>query len=772
MEEVEMDKVFSLDQDWKLFLLNDTDVMKEITSIKGFEDNAIPAHVPGDWVLDYVEQGLVEDPYYQDHYLRIQEYETYHVFYSLEFNTDLQPTGRETILFEGIDTVADVYLNGEKIGHAENMYIPHIFPALSLKTGKNELFVHILPCVLEARKYPIDCFSSAIKYNYESLVIRKAAHMFSWDICPRIVTSGLWRSVSLIQAKEKRITDAFIWIDKLDMDGTAHCMMMFDTDIGRDAVSNYTIRVEGVCKDSCFTTGDTLWYPHRCIRFDISNPRLWWPRGYGDPNLYSITVTLLKNGEPVDSIMFEQGLRTVELIRDDVLDKDGQGDFCFIINGKRIFVMGSNWVPADAFHSNDDNRIQKILDLVVDIGCNTLRVWGGGVYESDAFYQRCDKEGILVWQDFMMACGIYPHTERMQTQLKEEASAIVKRLRKYACICLWAGDNECDQNYCWFELKQDPTDNILTRKIIPDVLRHEDMTRPYLPSSPYVSHEAYLQGKFQETPEQHLWGPRDYFKSPFYHDATAVFASEIGYHGCNSPESLYRFIGMEQAWPVDNNPMYLYHCASPELEGSPYTYRISLMSHQLNYLFDKKPDNLHDYARMSQISQAEATKYFIESFRSRKGKRTGIIWWNIMDCWPQISDAVVDYYFCKKLAYFYIRRSQQPVCLMADDYSGSLILYGINEIHQDIPVNYQVVDMDTKAIVMAGKKVLKADASTQLAAFPKEDGRHFYAISWNGINGLQGTNHFLKGSPPYSYAWYMKHLKEMGYDEFEGFGKE
>lgn len=763
-----MEKKRDLRENWKLCLIDDAELGGEIVRADELPKECIPAQVPGDWALDYVRAGLMEDPYFEDNYLKIRDYENSHVFYWTEFEWDDE--GRQVFLrFEGIDTVADVYLNGMKIGHAENMYIPHEFVADGLVKGKNELLVHILPVALEARKYSIGAFHLCGKYNYEAMVIRKATHMFGWDICPRIVSAGLWRPVSLVVKPEERIDDVFVWIDRMNEDGSLSCSAVFDVDIGRRNIMGYELRIEGACGDHRFEAAEKLWYVHGRIGFTVREPRLWWPRGYGEPNMYDITVTLLKDGAVVDTIAFRQGLRTAELSRDDLIDENGKGDFCFVINGKRIYVMGTNWVPADAFHSNDDNRIPAIIDLVTDIGCNAMRVWGGGVYESDLFYDLCDEKGILIWQDFMMACGVYPHTQRMLGQLEEEATAIVRRLRRHACICLWAGDNECDQNYCWGDIKRDPTLNELTRGVLPKVLRSEDLSRPYLPSSPYVSHQAFVDGREQDTPEQHLWGPRDYFKGHFYHDATAVFASEMGYHGCNSPEGIYRFIGKDKAWPVDGNEMYLYHSASPELEHSPYTYRIPLMSGQLDYLFGQKPENLDTYARMSQISQAEAKKFFVESFRARRNRRTGLIWWNIMDCWPQISDAVVDYYFYRKLAYFFIRRSQQPVCLMMDDHSGELVLYGVSELPQTQRVVFRVRDVDADRVVFEGESVLIGEASTPLYTV-RDDGEHrVYSLEWTLEDGTQGSNHYLQGKPPYSYEWYMKNLKKLGYDEFEGF---
>ena len=218
--------------------------------------------------------------------------------------------------------------------------------------------------------------------------------------------------------------------------------------------------------------------------------------------------------------------------------------------------------------------------------------------------------------------------------------------------------------------------------------------------------------------------------------------------------------------------MWIYHAASPEVENSRYRYRIPLMSSQIGYLFRQTPENLDDYARMSQISQAEAKKYFVESFRAHKGVRTGLIWWNIMDAWPQFSDAVVDYYFCRKLAYFYIRRSQQPLCLMMDDKDGELILCAVNDFMLGRTLRYTVTDMDTGETVLSGTHIAPADCACVLQPVPDDGKVHFYAIRWETETGETGLNHYLQGTPPVDFHWYMDCLRRLGLDEFEGFEGE
>jgi beta-mannosidase len=758
-----------LNDNWMVFVIDDNKLQGTITSINNVQDYdvpVIPAQVPGNFELDYVKAGLLDDLFYADNILKLQDFENSHVFYSLKFQWNKE-NDDAVLLFEGIDTVADIYLNGMQIGAADNMFIPHEFQVHGLYRGENELLVHIKPVCLEARKYNFALSDWGIKYNYESLVIRKAAHMFGWDITPRAVSAGLWKPVYLIQKKQERIENVFLWVSKLDGEDYLEASARFNVFIGNQAVKHFSIKLEGTCGESHFETQERLWFISGKLNFNIEKPKLWWPRDYGDPNLYDVKVTLFKDEIEVDSITIKQGFRTVEVIHDDYIDENDNGEFFFQINKKKIFIKGTNWVPADVFHSNDMKRIPQILELVKDIGCNAMRCWGGNVYENEYFYQWCDENGIIIWQDFMMACAVYPQNESMKNKLHIEATTIVKLLRHHACICLWAGDNECDQNYAWMS-KKNPTENQLTRKLLPEVVNSENPTTPYLPSSPYISNAAFLAGKEYDTPEQHLWGPRDYFKSHFYHDANATFASEMGYHGCPSPESVKKFISEGKLWPPQDNDEWNIHAASPDVKDSPYLYRIPLMTSQIANLFRQLPSNLEEYAYMSQISQAEAVKFFIESFRCRKWRRTGIIWWNIMDNWPQFSDAVVDYYFCKKLAYYYIKRSQNNVCLMMNDYVGELILYGVNDNQEDKSIRYTVTDIDTDLVICSGETILIADSSTKLCSIAEDGVRHFYSINWT-CDGEKEFNHYLQGEPPFDYEWYSNCMKKIGLDEFEGF---
>lgn len=326
---------------------------------------------------------------------------------------------------------------------------------------------------------------------------------------------------------------------------------------------------------------------------------------------------------------------------------------------------------------------------------------------------------------------------------------------------MWAGDNEVDSAYTWSGLRRDPNDNRLTREVLPAAVRRHDPARPYLPSSPYCDREAFQRG-FDYLPEQHIWGPRDYYKSPFYVNTLAHFASEVGFHGCPSPESIRKFISPEKLWPWQGNDEWLVHASMPEVNFSgPYAYRIELMAKQIRELFGKIPDNLEEFSLASQIAQAEAKKFLVEFFRTGKWRRTGIIWWNLIDGWPQFSDAVVDYYLDKKLAYHYIKRSQEPVCLMCREPANwRLTLVGCNETLREAPVSFTVKDLSTGSVVAQGERVIPSNGRVDLVDLDYSISvQTIYLIQWTH-EGRWHKNHYLAGKPAFDLEWYVALMRE------------
>lgn len=427
---------------------------------------------------------------------------------------------------------------------------------------------------------------------------------------------------------------------------------------------------------------------------------------------------------------------------------------------------GTNHVPLDPFHSRDAAKYDKLFELLTDSRCNIVRCWGGNVYEDTRFFDLCDEKGIMVWQDFGMGCAAYPQDEEFCEKLRAEAKSVIKKLRSHPALVIWCGDNECDQTYYWSKIG-DPNKNVLTREVLPRAVFMYDPHRPFIPSSPYVAPENYgelLATKdFDMCPENHLWGPRNYFKSPVYTESSVNFISEMGYHGANSIESLKKFIPEGHLWNdgnVTDDKYWLCHASCVDTENNPYTYRIKLMFEQAHAYFGRMPETLEEFVFMSQVSQAEAKKYYIERMRVKKWTTSGIIWWNMLDGWPQLSDAVVDYYFDKKLAYEYIRRVQGKVLVMFDEPRGwNLNAYAGNDSLEEFDVTYEITDADSGEIVMSGETHIGANTNKQIGALRVSTGDQRMFIIKYTYNGVTEYNHYVLGHPPFGYEKYRKWLE-------------
>lgn len=766
---------------------------KTIDEILNSPYENVPATVPGNFELDLWRAGKIADPFYSINMLDLQKLENRHLFYTLKFDVpnasefteknafdpySMNDANMPILRFEGIDTVAKIRLNGVYLGFTENMFLAHEFPCSNLKKEGNELIVHIIPTCIRARNHELTPANFAQHYNYAALTIRKAAYMFGWDIMPRAVSGGIWRPVLLIEKQAERLEHTYLYVNSVDSEHRlARLNLFYQIKTDKDDIRSLTITVDGQCGESVFHAEQSLWHTAGSCRFQVNNALLWYPKNAGEPNLYDVSVRLWRENELIDEKKFNFGIRTVELIRTSTIDADGNGDFHFRVNGKKIFILGTNWVPLDPYPSQNPKRLPQALALLDDIGVNMVRLWGGNVYEDEAFFDFCDCHGILVWHDFAMGCAVYPQDELMQLKIREEATEIVRRTRQHPCVALWAGDNEVDLAYSWNGLRRDPNTNVLTRGILPEVIRAEDPVRPYLPSSPYLDQFAYDSGG--KPSEDHLWGPRDYFKGHFYKNAQCAFASETGYHGCPSPETLKRFIRPEQLYPItDENGRvkedWMVKASAMELrEGAPYTYRIPLMTSQVQTMFGEIPDSLEMYAKLSQVSQAEAFKYFIERFRIGKWQRTGIIWWNLLDGCPQISDAVVDYYFVKKLAYSYIKRSQSPICMMMDEaFENTRCLVAVNDTPDDMLLHYTVRDIYSNTLIAEGTVMAKADEASTAAVLPDYGEECFYWIEWQQNNGITGVNHYMTKTREISSARVLEAMRKCGLDQFEGFSKK
>ncbi len=743
--------MYSLNGKWTLSgkLENGSDSVGPMTAI-----------VPGNIELTLFDNNLIADPYIELNAQALRPYEFYAWVFEREF--EFTPTGEACeLVFEGLDCYSTIMLNDIEIGRSQNALIPHAFDAAqALKAGRNHLKVVIASANNAIRQYSLDAMSySAYSLNYEALRVRKPAHVWGWDIAPRMALGGIFRNVYLRKLAVNRWLEHFIQVKALEP-GLARLSLHYHFATGDLTLQNLSVKLTGRCGDAVFCVERAVWSTAGVIGFEVDNPQLWWPRGYGSANLYQVSVELLKGDQVLCQSETVLGIRTVDLAVGELSTARPEPDFQFYVNGVPIRVHGANHVPADALHSRDAERLPQIIAMAVDLNCNMLRLWGGGIYEDDIFYRLCDEHGILIWHDFMMGCATYPQDEEFLSVIRNEAEVIVKRLRQHPSIAMWGGDNECDCLRTWHQMKEvDPNHNRLTREVLMQVLRRLDPRRPFLPSSPWYSQAAVeLTGKDiwsteSLLPEQHLWGPRDYFKSDFYRNNTASFTSEIGYHGSPHVESIQKFISPGRVWPMTHNPEWDYHASNPFLGDDNYlNYRTSLMADQVREMFGFVPDNLEDFVLASQICQAEAKKYFIELVRA-KDKMSGLLWWNLIDCWPQFSDAVVDYYFKPKLAYYFIKLVQKDLIVIVSEASSwQQKVMVINDGNCDRSGTYRVFDAISGEIFSEGKFELAAGTRQAVAQVKVcTTQQRLLLIEWELSNGLRGVNHAVCGYPQYDF---------------------
>jgi len=762
----------SLDGSWRLtYGAQGPDAPRTPADLARSDWPTIEAAVPGNVELDLMRAGKLPELSVGNNIYRLRELEGHQWWYQRRFPTPQRPPdARVELVFDGMDCLGAVFLNGRLVGEARNMLIAHRFDITDLLRGdgaENELAVRLDSAVLEGRKHHPSALEGAFATSWESLTVRKAPHMYGWDISPRIVSAGLWRGVRLEMLPASRWADVYFATtraDPADRKGAVTVDWHFVTD--RFDVDRWQVRLSlGRAGRTVHSSTHPVVGTHGRVHLGLDDVEFWWPRGYGGQPLYDLTLELVDgDGSVLDSWRRQVGIRTIRLVRTDVTTPEEPGEFVFVVNGEKVFAKGTNWVPLDSLHSRDRQHLPAVFDMILELNCNMVRCWGGNVYEDHDFFQRCDRHGVMVWQDFAMACAIYPQTDSFAAEIRREAEAVVRALRNHPCLVLWAGNNEIDDAYTGrFGAPLDPNTDRLSRQVLPDVVRQLDPYRDYLPSSPYRSPALVRAGgQSHLKPEDHLWGPRDDFKGRFYTGSPAHFVSEIGYHGCPDRRSLEQMMEPASLWPCQDNQQWLTHAVRPHPSVTSYNYRIPLMARQAALLFGAAPEDLDDFILASQISQAEALKFFIERFRAGKWRRTGILWWNLRDGWPIISDAVVDYYNRKKLAYHYIKRVQTDVCaICGEPEAGRHPLVVVNDTLTEAAGRVVMRDLDS-GLVLSDLDYRVARNGREIAGFiPQAPRPAMWLIEWTAFDRLF-QNHYLAGPRPFRLDDYKRWLKAIG----------
>jgi len=734
----------------------------------------IPATVPGNVELDMVAAGKLQDPSVGNRIFKLRDLETYQWWFRRRFSSPAWEAGeRINLVFDGLDCFGTIWVNGKVVGKTDDMLIPHQFDVTDFirPRGDNEVIVRIDSSLLEGRKYPHPPLDLAGAGHYECLFVRKASHMYNYDIMPRMLSAGLWRGVALEIVKPTHWRSVY-WTT-LKADPRHHsATVLVDWDLVTERYNLDDLHLQFTLKRQgrvVHQSENAVLATHGRAQLALTGIDLWWPRGYGEPALYDAALQLIDSrGKVLDENRCRLGVRTIELHRTDITTPENPGDFAFVVNGERIFVRGTDWVSLDGLHSRDGKFLRPTVDMLVDLNCNLIRCYGGNVYSDHDLLDLCDENGVMVWQEFALGNARYPQTPEFQAQMRHEAEVVVSRIRNHPSIALWTGGNEIDDSVSWSGFGADPNTDLISRQVFPQVVQQYDPLRAYLPSSPYRSPELIRLGnRMDMMPEVHLWGPRGYYKGEYYTKVNAHFVSEIGYHGCPSRRTLEQMLDPEYVYPWVKdwqwNDEWLtksvrWHPRSKETDG-----RNDLMVNQLKYLFGTAPRDLDDFIAASQITQAEALKFFIEFWRQGKGQRTGIIWWNLRDGWPILSDAVVDYYNRKKLAYAYIKQVQvNVVAICGEAVDGKHPVYVVNDTLQPVAGHVTIRDADTDRQILDSDFQVGANGKALISQIPQASTPEMWLIDWQLSDGSKFKNHYLEAIPPIRLEDYRRWMVKLG----------
>ena len=615
-------------------------------------ERTVPAQVPGAVHLDLMRAGKLPDPFYRLNEPAVKWVEEREWWYRRDFDVPAETLKRDAVelVFHGLDTVATVWLNGEKVGEVDNMFIPHRFEVKGLlREGRNTLVVKFnSPTkVAEEREQLYGKLNSA--FHSARPYLRKAQYSFGWDWGPRLPTSGIWRSVELFAYDIACVRNLWAHLTGLSEDGSS-AEVRVEAEL--NAVKEADVRVRFIlqhgeqqfiaCVPASLRPGENTVYAD----ITVTNPRLWFPNGVGEQPLYDLRCCVEADERTTDEKAVKVGLRKVELVQEP--DEEGKS-FVIRVNGVPVFCKGANWIPADNFPPRvTKERYRDLLRKAAEANMNMLRVWGGGIYEDEAFYEACDELGIMVWQDFMFSCAEYPEEAWFHEQVRREAESVVKQLRHHPCIVLWCGNNEND----WlFNLKAAGKRDkffgeTIYAQILPEVCRRLDPSRPYWQSSPFGGTDPNSMNEG----DRHSWDVWFREDHTGYLRDTGRFISEFGFQAPPNLATIETFTAPEDRFP--NSRVMEHH--DKMADGIQRIYRF--MSAHF-----KVPGELSEWVRVAQLLQGEALKTGITHWRRRKFKTAGALFWQLNDCWQVVSWSVLDYFGRPKAGYYFAKRAFAPV---------------------------------------------------------------------------------------------------------------
>ncbi|RJP63626.1 MAG: glycoside hydrolase family 2 protein [Ignavibacteriales bacterium] len=643
------------------------------------------ASVPGCVHTDLLDNALIPDPFYRTNEKDLQWIDKADWEYETTFYAEGIVLEEENIelIFKGLDTYADVFLNDNKLLSANNMFREWNADCKSLlKQGENKLRILFHSPIkrdlpkLEKLGYDLPAVNDqsengGLGNKRISMFARKAPYHYGWDWGPRFVTSGIWRPIylkawSAFSIKNIQIVQTGLTKDLANLIAQLEVYSNFDGDallLIKDEDKNFVDKkiklIKGLNKISA--------------SFQIDKPNLWWPNGIGEQYLYNFTASIKSQNKSSDEISLSYGLRTVEVVQEE--DSIGRS-FYFKVNGIPVFMKGANYIPSDNFLNRvTPAEYEKIVRSAADANMNMLRVWGGGIYENDIFYELCDKYGILIWHDFMFACSMYPGDYEFFENVKQEAIDNVKRLRSHPSIALWCGNNEMEDAWAYWGWKQSYNEKQqkeiynsykeLFFNIIPSVVKEYDGTRFYWPSSP--SSEFGRPSK-QESGDLHYWGVW-HGKEPFENFQTKIgrFVSEYGFQSFPEFKTVQSYTTPED-WDIESEVM-----AAHQRSGIG-----NLRIRDYLNMYYKSPKDFTSFLYVGQVLQAYGIKQAIEAHRRARPVCMGTLFWQIDDCWPVASWSSMDYYKRWKAMHYIAKKAYEPLI--------------ISPILKDDVVNFTVVN--------------------------------------------------------------------------------
>ena len=656
--------------------------------------NWYPATVPGVVHTDLLQNKIIEDPFFRLNERGLQWIDKEDWVYETCFTLAAGMMRKENmeLVFEGLDTYADVYLNDECILKADNMFRRWSIPIRQyIREENNILKVYFhSPIKIDVPKW------DALPYQYPasndqsengglfnkkiSIFARKAGYHYGWDWGPRLVTSGIWRPVYIRAWSDLRINDVFIEQKEV---GAGRAVIAghveLDADKDMDGVlvtitDEVTGRVLGEWQADLKRGTNRV-----TVDFVLHKPKLWWSNGLGEPFLYRFRTDIIAGGELLDSKTERVGIRSLKVVHQP--DKDGH-TFYIELNGRPVFAKGANYIPSDNFlpRVTPENYKKTILDAA-GVNMNMLRVWGGGIYENDVFYDLCDEYGIMIWQDFMFACSMYPAEGALLDNIHQEAVDNVKRLRNHACIALWCGNNECQDAWLGWGWKREIerqnkeyADKIWAQYrqqyhvTLPGVVREYAPGTFYWPSSPFA-----FEGEMSGTTDgdRHYWSVW-HGKAPIsdYDSEKSRFFSEYGFQSFPEFDSVKRYAPYPEDWDIRSEVMMSHQRGGDHANELIETYLLN------EY---KKPRDFRAFLYMNHVLQGDAIKTAIESHRRQMPYNMGTLFWQHNDCWPVASWASRDYYGRWKAQHYYTRKVYDDILISPVVEGDDLKVYAVSD---------------------------------------------------------------------------------------------